>query len=424
MRCSLVSAELMPRHLLDFVGLNLTTAALLVAAGRGSRAVTGAAAPKQYVPLAGVALLTHTLRRFVNSSEIDGVHVVIHRSDEALFAEAVAEFGPHAPTYSFGGETRQDSVRLGLEGLSERSPSVTSVLIHDAARPFVDRATIKRVVTALETHVGAIAAEPVSDTLKTADNDGQILGTVPRDGLWRAQTPQGFRFAQILRAHRDAIAAGHSDFTDDAALAEWAGLPVYLVPGSSRNVKVTTPEDLVMAELNFRIERQDLEPRVGTGFDVHKFSEGDHVWLCGVRIAHDAGLLGHSDADAPLHALTDALLGAIGDGDIGQHFPPSDPQWKGASSDIFLKDAVRRVQARGGRIVNVDMTIMCEAPKIGPHHDAMKQRLADLLKIDGTRVGLKATTTETLGFTGRREGLAALASVSVLIPAPETSDVR
>ncbi len=310
-----------------------------------------------------------------------------------------------------GGATRQASVRAGLEALAAAGPRC--VLIHDAARPFVDTDTISRVVDALETTAGAIAAAPVADTLKMDRGDGIIEKTIARDGLWRAQTPQGFHFAEILAAHKRAEAEGRNDFTDDSGLAEWAGLDVQLVTGSTRNIKMTTAEDLAMAQ---RIVGTPYEPRVGSGFDVHKFGPGDHIWLCGVKIAHTQSLVGHSDADAPLHALTDAILGALGDGDIGQHFPPSDPQWKGAPSRLFLDDAAKRVTARGGRITHVDITILCEAPKIGPHRDSMRQAIAEILHLPIDRVGIKATTTEQLGFTGRGEGLAALATATLLLP--------
>ncbi|MFA5901945.1 MAG: 2-C-methyl-D-erythritol 2,4-cyclodiphosphate synthase, partial [Hyphomicrobium sp.] len=251
---------------------------------------------------------------------------------------------------------------------------------------------------------------------KRAAAGGAITGTVAREGLWRAQTPQGFRFSAILDAHRKAANTGQSSFTDDAALAEWAGLDVAVVRGSALNLKITSAEDFAIAE-RLAATPTDFEPRTGTGFDVHRFIPGDHVWLCGVRIDHDATLEGHSDADAPLHALTDAILGALGEGDIGQHFPPDDPTWKGARSRQFVEDAARRVQARGGRISNVDITILCERPKIGPHRTAMQQAVAAMLGIDPSRIGIKATTTEQLGFTGRREGLAAMASATVLLPA-------
>jgi 2-C-methyl-D-erythritol 4-phosphate cytidylyltransferase/2-C-methyl-D-erythritol 2,4-cyclodiphosphate synthase len=293
------------------------------------------------------------------------------------------------------------------------------VLIHDAARPFLTTDLVTRLIGALANHPGAIAAEPVSDTLKQASADGAITRTIDRAGLWRAQTPQAFRYADILQAHRKAAAAGRSDFTDDAAIAEWAGLEVKLVPSLSNNMKLTTPDDLQLAERLLAHSVRAVEPRIGTGFDVHRFVDGDHVWLCGVKIAHTQRLEGHSDADVGLHALTDALLGAIGDGDIGQHFPPSDERWRGAASHIFLADAATRVKNLGGRISNVDVTFLCEAPKIGPHRDAMRAAIGDILHIDATRIGIKATTMEKLGFIGPGEGIAAMASATVLLPAPE-----
>ncbi|WP_334146324.1 2-C-methyl-D-erythritol 2,4-cyclodiphosphate synthase, partial [Hyphomicrobium sp.] len=313
-----------------------------------------------------------------------------------------------------GGRTRQESVRLGLKSLAEAAPD--TVLIHDAARPLVTPDIVARVLAALEHHPGAIAAEPLADTLKRDAGDGLIGATIARAGLWKAQTPQGFHLGPILAAHARAAEAGFHDATDDAAIAEWAGLAVALVASSARNFKITTPEDMAMAEDLLRPAAPALEPRTGSGFDVHAFCAGDHVWLAGVRIPHDRGLLGHSDADAPLHALTDALLGAIGDGDIGQHFPPSDPAWKGAASHLFVEDAARRIAARGGRITNVDLTILCEEPRIGPHRGAMRGAIAAMLGIDVARVAVKATTTERLGFTGRKEGIAALASATVLLP--------
>jgi len=396
----------------------VTIAALIVAAGRGSRAGPAAGAPKQYALLAGEAMLTHTLRAFVGHPAIDIVKVVIHPDDHQHYAVAAAPLGkriPGAPVH--GGATRQESVRLGLEALGAGDAPPASVLIHDAARPLVEPVVISRVVDALAAHAGAIAADPVADTLKRARPDSTIAETVDRASLWRAQTPQGFRFAPILAAHRRAEAEGRSDFTDDAAIAEWAGLDVALVMGSPDNIKVTGPGDLALAARLMGARGATLEPRTGTGFDVHRFGPGDHVWLGGVRIAHHAGLIGHSDADAPLHALTDAILGALSEGDIGDHFPPSDPQWKGAPSRLFVVDAARRVAARGGRIANVDLTILAEAPRIAPHRDAMRAAIADMLGIDVARVAVKATTTEGLGFPGRGEGLAAMASATILLPA-------
>ncbi|MFA5949627.1 MAG: bifunctional 2-C-methyl-D-erythritol 4-phosphate cytidylyltransferase/2-C-methyl-D-erythritol 2,4-cyclodiphosphate synthase [Hyphomicrobium sp.] len=393
----------------------VTTAALIVAAGRGSRASREGLPPKQYASLGTDTVVGHTIRAFAGCAEIGPITVVIHPDDVDLYQAAAARYQDRLQPVAFGGTTRQASVRLGLEAISTE-PTPSAVLIHDAARPFVEPTLIARVVAALSDHPGAIAAEPLADTLKRASSSGTIAATIERAGLWRAQTPQGFRFPAILDAHRRAAAAGRFDFTDDAALAEWAGLEVALVTGSSRNIKLTTREDLAMAEHLLARTHAIMEPRVGSGFDVHKFTIGDHVWLCGIRIPHNAALEGHSDADAPLHALTDAILGALGDGDIGQHFPPSDPKWKGARSRLFVEDAVRRLKERGGRIANVDITILCEAPRIGPHRDAMQAEVASMLGLDPNRVGIKATTTETLGFTGRREGLAALVSAMVMLP--------
>jgi 2-C-methyl-D-erythritol 4-phosphate cytidylyltransferase/2-C-methyl-D-erythritol 2,4-cyclodiphosphate synthase len=389
--------------------------AVVVAAGRGARA-TGTAAPKQYVRLGGTMVLTRTIRAYAAHPAVDAIQVVIHADDRALYDEAIAELSAaklRPPV--IGGATRQASVLAGLEALAASSGPAASVLIHDAARPFVDAGTISRVIGALVASPGAIAAEPVTDTLKRTDAAGLATATIERAGLWRAQTPQGFGLAAILEAHRSAASAGFA-VTDDAAIAEWAGLAVQIVPGSSANVKITTLEDIAMAERQLRSEGPGFETRTGQGFDVHRFTSGDHVWLGGVKIAHTHALDGHSDADVALHALTDALLGTIGDGDIGQHFPPSDPQWKGAASHLFLTHAAERVRARGGRIVNVDLTILCEGPRIGPHRAAIQARIGELLGLGPDRVGVKATTTEQLGFTGRREGIAAMAIATVAVP--------
>lgn len=391
----------------------MTVAALIVAAGRGSRAtgISGGLA-KQYAIIGGKTVLTRTLEVFLAHPAIDAVQVVIHPDDAQDYISAVHGLNAKLLTAVTGGATRQQSVHLGLNALAPHAPA--SVLIHDAARPFIDAVTISNVIAAVDRSHGAIAATPVSDTLKKADEFGRITATVDRARLWRAQTPQGFSFRDILSAHERAAALGNYDFTDDAGIAEWAGLPVVLVSGHEANTKITTPEDLAMAELRFAATA--FETRTGTGFDVHRFTEGDHVWLGGVKIPHTHKLEGHSDADVALHALTDALLGAIGDGDIGQHFPPSDPQWKGAASHLFLADAARRVAERGGTIVNVDITLLAEAPRVGPHRPAMQKAISDVLKIDLTRVGIKATTTESLGFIGRREGIAAMATASVRLP--------
>ena len=390
----------------------MKTAALIVAAGRGTRArgPGRGPGPKQYAAIGGVPVLAQALRPFLAHPDIALVAVAIARGDEALYRTAVAGLASGKLLSPIGGgATRQASVGNGLRALSAHLPD--GVLIHDAARPFVTRDVIDRVLGALAQWPGAIAALPLADTLKKAGPGGLIAATVDRAGLWRAQTPQGFRFADILAAHERARAAGLEDMTDDAAIAEWTGLPVGLVLGSVANAKLTTPEDFAMAER----AAGGPDVRVGQGFDVHRLVAGDHVWLCGVRIAHTQGLEGHSDADVALHALTDALLGAIGAGDIGQHFPDSDPHWRGAASGIFVGEALRLVRAHGGTIRNVDVTLLCEAPRIAPHRDAMRRRIAELLELEEARVSVKATTTEGLGFAGRREGIAAVATASVVL---------
>jgi 2-C-methyl-D-erythritol 4-phosphate cytidylyltransferase / 2-C-methyl-D-erythritol 2,4-cyclodiphosphate synthase len=384
-----------------------TSAALIVAAGRGER--FGGELPKQYRMLAGQPLLRRTVQAFLNHPGIDAVHVV-HRSEhQPLYEEAVA--GLDLPPAIPGGASRQESVRLGLERLAASGNPPDRVLIHDAARPLVDAATISAVLDALDEAPGAIAAVPVIDTLKRG-RSGASIGTVDREGLWRAQTPQGFRFADILDAHR---ALAGLELTDDAAVAEGVGLPVRLVPGNQDNIKVTTQDDLARAALLASAALPDV--RTGQGFDVHRFGPGDHVTLCGVRVPFDHGLEGHSDADVGLHALTDAVLGAICAGDIGSHFPPSDPQWKGADSSLFLRHAVGLVHERGGIVAHADVTLVCERPKVGPHRAAMVERIAQLLGCASDRVSVKATTTERLGFTGRGEGIAALAICTLRLPA-------
>jgi 2-C-methyl-D-erythritol 4-phosphate cytidylyltransferase / 2-C-methyl-D-erythritol 2,4-cyclodiphosphate synthase len=401
----------------------LTIAVVIVAAGRGTRAAgSGGGLPKQYVRLAGEMVLTRTLRAFAtHPAGCPLLQVVIGPDDQDLFEEATNTGFPTLLLPVVGGATRQASVLAGLEALMPHQPDL--VLIHDAARPFVSAAVIDRVLAGLVRTPGAIAALPVADTLKRGNNNGEVSATIDRAGHWLAQTPQGFQFSAILTAHRQAQTATRQSFTDDAAIAEWAGLAVSLVQGSAQNVKLTTNEDMILAEQALaRLPSPSgsahglPDVRTGTGFDVHKFAPGDAVWLCGVKIPFTQKLDGHSDADVGLHALTDALLGALGDGDIGAHFPPSDMQWKGAASHLFLTHARSLVEARGGRISNVDVTIMCEAPKVGPYRDAMRAAIASILRIDVTRVGVKATTTEGLGFTGRREGIAAMASATLVLP--------
>jgi 2-C-methyl-D-erythritol 4-phosphate cytidylyltransferase/2-C-methyl-D-erythritol 2,4-cyclodiphosphate synthase len=377
--------------------------ALVVAAGRGVRA--GGGVPKQYRELGGKPVLRWSLERFARHPRVGAVRAVIHPDDRALYDDAALGLDLLPPVA--GGATRQESVRLGLESLADAKPA--SVLIHDAARPFIDDATIDRTIAALAETAGAIVAVPVADTIKRGEGT-RIAGTVDRAGLWRAQTPQGFRFPDILAAHR---AAAGADLSDDAAVAERAGMAVSLVQGSETNAKLTSDDDLRRAAL---IASAALETRVGTGFDVHGFGAGDHVWLCGIKVPHTHALVGHSDADVALHALTDAILGAIGAADIGAHFPPSDARWRGASSDKFLAHAVSLLLARSGAIVHADVTIVCERPKVGPHRAAMVARLAEVLGVNPSRCSVKATTTEGLGFTGRGEGIAAHAVATVRLP--------
>jgi 2-C-methyl-D-erythritol 4-phosphate cytidylyltransferase/2-C-methyl-D-erythritol 2,4-cyclodiphosphate synthase len=380
----------------------VNTIALIVAAGRGSR--FGATAPKQYVDLAGKPVLRHSLDTFAWHPKVGGVRVVIHADDRALYDLATSGLSLLPPVT--GGATRQESVRRGLESLNDLKPD--HVLIHDAARPLIDAGLIDRMLAALDRAPGAIPALPVADTVKRAIG-GQIAETLDRRNLWRAQTPQAFRYGDIMAAHNGAVGR---DLTDDAAVAEAAGLAVAVVEGTEENFKVTTEADLRRAQ---QMLSPALDIRTGSGFDVHRFGPGDKIMLCGIAVPHDYGLIGHSDADVGLHALTDAILGAIAAGDIGLHFPPSDPRWRGADSAQFLAHAGSLVAARGGRILSADMTIICERPKVGPHRAAMVARVATILGLDPARVSVKATTTEGLGFTGRGEGIAAQATASVAL---------
>ncbi len=391
----------------------MPTIAIIVAAGRGSRAAGSSGLPKQYADLGGVPMLTRTLEAFASHRDIDHVLAVIHQHDMLRYQAAAQRVSGKLLPPAIGGASRQISVHNGLEALFQLNP--TRVLIHDGARPFVSHGLIDRVIGALASSTGALPGLPLTDTLKRADAAGNVAETVDRAGLWRAETPQGFRYPEILAAHRAAEASGRNEFTDDSGIAEWHGIVCTLVEGEARNIKITSAEDLTLAQQSFgRAAPAITDVRHGTGFDVHRFGNGDHVWLCGVSIPHSHALEGHSDADVGLHALTDALLGTIADGDIGQHFPPSDMRWKGARSEIFLAEAARRVAAAGYQIGNVDVTILCEAPRVGPHRDAMRKEIGRILGIDPGRVGVKATTTETLGFTGRREGIAAMASATII----------
>ncbi|MFE1602069.1 bifunctional 2-C-methyl-D-erythritol 4-phosphate cytidylyltransferase/2-C-methyl-D-erythritol 2,4-cyclodiphosphate synthase [Methylobacterium sp. ID0610] len=409
------------------------TAAVVVAAGRGIR--VGGGTPKQYRRVGGKAVLTRTLEALARHPGLARIQVVIAPDAAAFYGECLGDLAPgHAakllPPVE-GGATRQLSVRAGLEALAGAgAPSL--VLVHDAARPFVDAALIDRAVAAARAHRAAVPGIPVTDTIKRIDPQGLVVETPPREALRAVQTPQAFAFAPLLDAHRSAAAQGLDGFTDDGALAEWAGLPVALFEGDVRNRKITQAADLDEADRAFggaaasddaaapaslaSGASMTLVTRLGTGFDVHAFTEGDHVWLGGVRIPADRGVLAHSDGDVVLHALTDAILGALADGDIGVHFPPSDPRWRGASSDQFLADAVARVAARGGVIDHLDVTVLCEQPRIGPHREAIRARIAEVAGVPVSAVSIKATTTEKLGFVGRAEGLAAQAAATIRLP--------
>ena len=375
-----------------------TCAALIVAAGRGQR--FGGSGPKQYAPLRGEPLLRRTMRAFTSHPKIGKVLVAIHPDDAAIFADAAKGLSVNSV---HGGATRQESVLKGLDALAEDSPDL--VLIHDGARPIVSPGTIDSVIESLARADGALPVMPIVDTLKKLDGD-HVSATVPRENTVRAQTPQGFRFPLALAAHRDH--AGRA-LTDDAAVMESAGHRVVIVPGDDANIKVTTMDDLT------RLAAALSETRVGQGFDVHKFGPGDHVTLCGIKVPHSQGLEGHSDADVALHAATDAILGAIGAGDIGKHFPPTDEKWRGAPSDKFIQHAQALLNERGGTLAHLDITIICERPKVGPHSEAMVNSIAGILEIEAARISVKATTTEGLGFTGRGEGIAAQAVATVQI---------
>jgi 2-C-methyl-D-erythritol 4-phosphate cytidylyltransferase / 2-C-methyl-D-erythritol 2,4-cyclodiphosphate synthase len=383
-------------------------AAIVVAAGRGVRA--GSAMPKQYREVRGAPVVRHALRLFTDHPQVTLVQPVIHRDDGATFAAAAAGLDLRMP--AFGGATRQISVRAGLEALETDQPEI--VLVHDAARPFTSPALISRAIAA-GAGGAAIPGLTLTDTVKEVDAQGRVVATRDRNRLRTVQTPQAFRYRDLLAAHRRARDADRDDFTDDAALAEWAGMAVTVFEGEAGNMKLTTEEDFA------RVAAADWQAltdvRTGIGYDVHSFVPGDHLWLGGVRIPWSQTLSGHSDADVPLHAVVDAILGALADGDIGAHFPPGDPQWRGAPSETFLAFAADRVRRRGGRIAHLDITIVCEAPRIGPHRDAMRARIAEIAGVGIDRVAVKATTNEKLGFIGRQEGIAAMATATIRLPA-------
>jgi 2-C-methyl-D-erythritol 4-phosphate cytidylyltransferase/2-C-methyl-D-erythritol 2,4-cyclodiphosphate synthase len=384
--------------------------AVIVAAGTGSRA--GGEKPKQYQVIGGRPVVWWALKSFCDHPSIAHIQPVIGAGQDDLFASATQGLTIDPPV--IGGETRQESCRRGLEAIARHQ--VTHILIHDAARPFVSADLISRVIAGLQQHQSAIPGLAIADTVKKAPF-GTIERTIDRTGLWTVQTPQGFAFEAIRAAHEKAIETGQSSLTDDAAVAELAGLEVAIIPGDAENRKMTTAADLAEADRTLSASLNDLpDIRTGFGIDIHPCADGDHVMLCGVSIPHTHKLAGHSDADAALHALTDAILGAIGEGDIGTHFPPSDPQWKDAPSAIFLARAVELVTRRGGKVGNVDLAILAEAPRLSPHLSVMKARLASLLGIAEDRIAIKATTSEKLGFVGRGEGITAYATVLVRLP--------
>ena len=386
-----------------------TVAAVIVAAGRGERA--GANIPKQYRSIGGQPMIRATLRAFLAHPRIDFVQPVINLNDRDTYRRAVTGLNDLLAPVA-GGATRQASVRAGLEALALHKPGL--VLIHDAARPFVSGALIERAIGAGRKSGAAVPGIALADTVKSIDDSATVTQTLDRGALRIVQTPQAFTFNLILEAHRRAAAARQENFPDDAALAEWAGQRVSVFEGEADNLKVTTADDFARAEMTRLATLADV--RTGNGFDVHAFSEGDHVMLAGIRIPHSRGVSGHSDADVALHALVDAILGALAEGDIGEHFPPSDPKWKGAASDRFLAFACERVHKRGGLIAHLDVTVVCEAPRISPHRDAMRARIAEIANVAVDRVAVKATTSEKLGFAGRGEGIFAMATATIRLP--------
>ncbi|MFO1130479.1 MAG: bifunctional 2-C-methyl-D-erythritol 4-phosphate cytidylyltransferase/2-C-methyl-D-erythritol 2,4-cyclodiphosphate synthase [Hyphomicrobiales bacterium] len=389
----------------------MTVAAVIVAGGSGLRA--GGERPKQYQLIGGRPVIWWTCRAFLDHPAVDHVQPVIGEGHEDMFAEAVQ--GLDIPLPVIGGGTRQESCRIGIEAVARHNPD--KVLIHDAARPFVTADLIASVISWLDRFPAAVPGMPVAETLKFAPG-GMVSRTVDRAAIWTAQTPQGFLYDGILAAYRKAEAEQTQGLTDDASVAEHAGMAISMIPGDLENRKLTTGDDIVMADRDMTGRQLQARPdiRVGQGIDVHPFDEGDAVVLCGIPIPHSQKLKGHSDADVAMHALTDAILGTIGEGDIGTHFPPSDPQWKGAASRIFLAKAVELLEAKRGLVANADITILAEAPKISPHVAAMRAYLAPLLHVDPTRIAVKATTMEKLGAIGRKEGIMAFATVTVRLP--------
>jgi 2-C-methyl-D-erythritol 4-phosphate cytidylyltransferase/2-C-methyl-D-erythritol 2,4-cyclodiphosphate synthase len=384
-------------------------AAVVVAAGRGMR--SGLDYPKQYKMMGDTPMVRASLRIFTDHPEVDLVLPVIHPEDGGRFARAAE--GLQLAEAVAGGATRQGSVLAGLEALSEQAPEV--VLVHDAARPFTSRDLVTRAIEAARKSGAAVPGLALTDAVKLVDDQNDVAATLNRAALRTVQTPQAFAYTALLDAHRRAAVAGREDFPDDAALMEWAGLKVTVFEGERGNIKMTTPEDFARIERDARLAMTDV--RTGIGYDIHAFdSAGDAVWLGGIKIPHKRKLSGHSDADVALHALTDAILGALAEGDIGVHFPPSDEKWRGASSDRFLAFAVERVKARGGSVSHLDVAIVCEAPKVNPHRDAMRARIAEIAGLSLDRVGVKATTNEKLGALGKEEGIAAYATATIRLP--------
>lgn len=384
-----------------------TVAAVVVAAGRGARA--GGGLPKQYRSLGSEPMIRSSLALMAWHGEVGAVVPVIHPDDATHFHAASAGLKLFPPIH--GGATRQASVHAGLEAMSAHPPDI--VLVHDAARPFCTAGLVSRAIAACGKTGAAIPALEVSDTIKRV-GDGYVTATLDRNELRSVQTPQAFAYTPLLEAHRRAAQNNREDFPDDSALAEWAGMKVSVFAGEPGNIKLTTEEDFARAQARRLASLADL--RVGNGMDVHPFGPGDHVMIGGVRIPHDHGFVAHSDGDVAIHALVDAILGALADGDIGAHFSPNDPRWRSAASEQFLKFAAERVRARGGRIAHLDVTIACEAPRIGPHRDAMRERIAAIAEIAVERVAVKGTSTEKLGFTGRGEGIAAFATATIRLP--------
>jgi 2-C-methyl-D-erythritol 4-phosphate cytidylyltransferase / 2-C-methyl-D-erythritol 2,4-cyclodiphosphate synthase len=387
----------------------MRAAAIVVAAGRGERA--GGARPKQYRHLLGEPVVRRAMRALAMHPAIDAVQAVIDPAENEAYQSAVGDL-PKCLAPAAGGTTRQRSVRAGLEALAELNPSI--VLVHDAARPLASAALVDRALAAVEATGAAVPVIALRDTVKRVDEAGRVVSTLDRNELRAVQTPQAFYFAPLIEAHRRASKAGLDDFPDDAALAEWAGIPVTTFAGETGNLKLTIADDFARAEA---IADAFADVRTGTGFDVHAFGPGDHVMLGGVAVPHEKGLIGHSDADVLLHALTDAVLGALGEADIGHHFPPAQEQWRGAASDQFLAFAASLVRTRCGRIAHLDATLLCETPKLAPHRDAIRARIAAIAGIEISRVSVKATTTEGLGFIGRKEGIAAMATATLRLPA-------